>query len=304
MALPQTIDRLFDQFMKGCRAQSATPVRGGCISRAWRVEATDENGSEKSFFVKENDTDFLDNFQAEAAGLEALAELADPIISLHVPKVHLVDLIADSAYLVLPWIESSSRSNDDEAYGRALASLHRAGRGKEIGFPRDNYLGASRQRNVVANDEIPWAEFVAEYRLNQQLRTAVDAGRASANLRRDAREVIDTLDDLLRGRHCETVLLHGDLWSGNVMTDSEARTVLIDPAVYRGCAEAEFGMIRLFGGVGATFDHAYQTIYPLADGWQRRVEVYVLYHLLNHLNLFGGAYRTQCEESARKILQA
>jgi len=98
--------------------------------------------------------------------------------------------------------------------------------------------------------------------------------------------------------------LHGDLWSGNVMMDSQGRTVLIDPAVYRGCPEAEWGMIRLFGGVGAGFDEAYQSVYPLADGWQRRAEVYTLYHLLNHLNLFGNAYLAQCEQSARKILLA
>ncbi|TWT93686.1 fructosamine kinase family protein [Neorhodopirellula pilleata] len=303
MPLSQSIDRLFNQCFYDWQVQSATPVGGGCISRAWRVEAADESGSVTHFFVKENDTSFLDNFQAEADGLEALAGLADSIDSLHIPRALLVDVISGSAFLVLPWVESNGGRNDDATFGQTLALLHRSSVGQEIGFPRDNFLGASRQRNVLDSDDLSWIEFVAEYRLGEQLKAAVDAGRASKTLRRDVRKVIDTLNDRLTGRRPETVLLHGDLWSGNVMRDSHNRTVLIDPAAYRGCAEAEFGMIRLFGGVGAKFDDAYQSIYPLADGWQRRVEVYVLYHLLNHLNLFGNVYLPQCEQSAQRIMR-
>ena len=112
------------------------------------------------------------------------------------------------------------------------------------------------------------------------------------------------MPELLQGRDDETSLLHGDLWSGNYLCDERGEPVVIDPAVYRGCREAEFGMIRLFGACPPTFERAYCDTFPLPDGWHRRVSVYVLYHLLNHLNLFGSGYLGQCHQVTDEILRS
>ncbi|MEM9646268.1 MAG: fructosamine kinase family protein, partial [Planctomycetota bacterium] len=110
------------------------------------------------------------------------------------------------------------------------------------------------------------------------------------------------MDDLLDGRKRGVSLLHGDLWSGNHLCGPGGEVVLIDPAVHQGCPEAEFGMIELFGSCPPRFYDAYLDTNPFSDGWQRRVRIYVLYHLLNHLNLFGAAYAGQCQTMASKIL--
>jgi fructosamine-3-kinase len=111
------------------------------------------------------------------------------------------------------------------------------------------------------------------------------------------------MDQLLAGRDPQTSLLHGDLWSGNYLCDCEDRPVVIDPAVYYGCREAEFGMLRLFGSCPDDFYESYMETFPLPGGWQHRVSVYVLYHLLNHLNLFGSGYHDQCKRLAAEILR-
>ena len=110
------------------------------------------------------------------------------------------------------------------------------------------------------------------------------------------------MEQLLAGSESSTSLLQGDLWSGNYLCDNAGTAVLIDPAVYYGNREAEFGMLRLFGSCPGRFYDAYQEAFPLAGGWQQRVNVYVLYHLLNHLNLFGRGYHSQCCETAAEIL--
>ena len=110
------------------------------------------------------------------------------------------------------------------------------------------------------------------------------------------------MDDLLAGRDDQTSLIHGDLWSGNYLCDSEGGPVIIDPAVYYGCREAEFGMLKLFGSCPNEFYEAYDDVFPRRDGCQRRTDVYVLYHLLNHLNLFGRGYLDHCRQVAAEVL--
>lgn len=202
--------------------------------------------------------------------------------------------------LIMEWIErGSARAANFPEFGRQLASLHRTTLGDAIGLDHDNFLGASPQINRPCDS---WPQFVAEHRIGFQICRAIDGGLASDRLRRDVEKVIASIDELLAGREDRTSLLHGDLWSGNYWFDETGRPVWIDPAVYRGCREAEFGMIRLFGGCPAEFYDAYQDSLPMPDGWQRRTSVYVLYHLLNHLNLFGSGYLSQCQTVAAEIL--
>lgn len=293
---------------------TAESVSGGCISNAWRVALDD--GSVQ--FMKCNKEEFAENFQCEQNGLEALAEASRDNADLGIPTPVSVGTQDGNAWLMLPWIEQASTSGRFfERFGRGLAQLHRAtcksemtdgqvhfGRDPSIGsggvgWSQDNWLGSARQINRPASS---WAEFFAEQRIGFQLKWAVDQGRCDDGLRRNCEAICDSMSDLLDGREHQTSVLHGDLWSGNYLAGEDAIPILIDPAVYRGCREAEFGMIRLFGGCPESFDDAYSDAFPLPVGCERRIRVYVLYHLLNHLNLFGSGYLSQCRCVAAEIL--
>ncbi|EMI21676.1 Fructosamine/Ketosamine-3-kinase [Rhodopirellula maiorica SM1] len=278
-------------------------------------------------FAKSNDPGFIDNFQSECDGLTALAA-ADTIL---VPKPIEVGVAAERAWLITEWVETRPLSPNFFAdFGRQLAELHRVTAGSQIGWRSDNFVGSAVQPNTATAS---WADFVAENRIGFQLRWAIDQQRADAKLRRDVAAIAAAMPELLAGRADDTSLLHGDLWSGNYLCgsgrhceerhcegrhyeerDREERDgechdydsrvpVILDPAVYYGCREAEFGMLKLFGSCPPEFYDAYQSTWPLPDGWQRRTNVYVLYHLLNHLNLFGGGYLAQCHQVASEILR-
>ncbi|QDT07944.1 Fructosamine kinase [Rubripirellula lacrimiformis] len=271
-------------------------VGGGCISDAYRVDVRCDDGSTQCLFVKGNDESFADNFACERAGLTLLHDAA----SLVIPRPIADGIVNGRAWLVIEWVESGPRPRSFFAdLGRGLAELHRSTLGTEIGLDHDNYLGAARQINGPSTT---WPSFVAQHRIGFQLRWAVDQGLADSTLRRDVGRIIDAMDDLLAGRQDPTSLLHGDLWSGNILCDQRGRPVIVDPAVYRGCREAELGMLKLFGACPADFYEAYDQAFPLSAGWQRRTSVYVLYHLLNHLNLFGVGYLDQCRSQAADLL--
>lgn len=273
-------------------------VDGGCISNAMRVEVVGRDRRPRVLFVKQNDESFAENFECERDGLLRL--LKPGVIG--VPKPVASGIAHGSAWLVTEWIEQGTRQRDFFArFGRLLAELHRGTAGTEIGLDRDNFLGSARQCNGLHKS---WADFVAENRIGYQVRWATDQGHADSSLKRDCEQIIDRMDRLLDGRDEATSLLHGDLWSGNYLCDDRGEPVIIDPAVYYGCREAEFGMIRLFGSCPGEFDEAYQDAYPMPDGWQRRVSVYVLYHLLNHLNLFGSGYLSRSQALATEILRS
>jgi fructosamine-3-kinase len=272
-------------------------VSGGCISDARRVRVRTDDGRECDYFVKSNGVSFLDNFHAEWDGLDRLAG-ADAIA---VPRPIAVGSSGGRAWLVLEWVDQGSASTDYfETFGRQLARLHQVTEGNEIGLPRNNFLGSATQINTPCDR---WPEFVAQHRIGYQLRWATDQGLADSQLQRDVAEIVERMDELLAGSEPSTALLHGDLWSGNYLCGADGQPVLIDPAVYYGNREAEFGMLKLFGSCPPRFYDAYDETFPFAQGWGRRVNVYVLYHLLNHLNLFGRGYHHQCCSVAAEILR-
>ncbi len=292
------LQQAIDRWMPGSpRIVTADPIGGGCISEAMRVVVESTAGERTTLFVKSNAATFAENFRCECDGLQRLADSA----AIEVPQPIASGEVAQRAWLILGWIEEARpRPEFYATFGRQLAQLHRATRGNVIGLDYDNFLGSARQPNQAADS---WAEFVADRRLGFQLRWATDQGLGGAALRRDVEAVLRQLPDRLAGRDEQTSLLHGDLWSGNYLAAADGRPVIVDPAVYHGCREAEFGMLRLFGGCPESFYQAYQEAWPMPDGWQRRVNVYVLYHLLNHLNLFGGGYANQCRHVAAEILR-
>lgn len=289
------------------------PVSGGCISSAWRVwiregaelerspsERRAATARGRSFFVKSQSADFQEAYCCEVAGLKVLAEAG----GLRVPEPRLVQVIDDTAFLVTDWIDLAGRERWQAGFfdrlGQGLAVLHRRTVGQRIGFDADNYLGASRQINRPTRD---WIDFVAQYRLGVQLRLAKDSGLAEEGLCQHVERVIQRLPGLLEGRTEETSLLHGDLWSGNYLCHCDGEPVVVDPAVHYGCREAEFGMLLLFGDCPDEFYRAYQDAWPLPSGWRRRAQVYRLYHLLNHLNLFGRGYHAACLQAAADLIR-
>jgi len=264
-----------------------TPVGGGSINRAYRIR-TDRG----HVFLKLNRPSALPLFEAEALGLSALGASDGP----RVPRVLGLGATADLAYLALEWIELSSRTCAAEtALGRALARQHRA-TATSFGWTRDNAIGSTPQLNTPDAD---WHAFFRDRRLRFQLELAVTNG-LPRTLRLHIERIMEAPDFL--GEH-EPVpsLLHGDLWGGNWGATAEGEPVIFDPAVYFGDREADLAMTRLFGGFGDGFYAAYEAEWPLDPGWAERVDVYNLYHLLNHFNLFGGTYLGAVESAVRRI---
>jgi len=270
------------------------PISGGCISEAARVTVRDPDGKLHDLFVKSNRADFQANFRCEFDALNRLAAIE----AIRTPKPLKIQTIGDRVLMVMQWIQTGTTS-DFERLGRQLADLHRKSAGGRIGLEYDNFLGASPQFNTPA---ATWVQFVQENRIGPQLRRATDRGLIDTPTKRDIETLIEAMPTILAGRDDVTSLLHGDLWSGNYLFDTYNQPVVIDPAIYYGCREAEFGMLLLFGGCPPSFYESYNDQWPLPPRWRQRSKVYVLYHLLNHLNLFGATYLSQCGQVAQQML--
>jgi len=258
------------------RAASSQPATGGCIHRSWVLA-----GTSTRYFVKTNARKFLDAFEAEADGLAALGQAG-----VRVPIPLCSGESGRDAYLVLEYLDLRSRG-DAALLGRSLALLH-ASQAKSYGWHRDNFIGSTPQRNRKRED---WAEFFREERLRPQLELAVQNGHRA--LERPGSRLCDRIGKLLAGHRPAASLLHGDLWGGNAGFLADGTPVLFDPAAYYGDAEADLAMTELFGGFGADFYAAYREVRPIDSGYGARRELYNLYHVLNHANLFGGGYAAQ-----------
>ncbi len=236
----------------------------------------------------------LGMFSAEADGLRELASVA----ALRVPEVRGVGAASGQSFLALEWIEFGAASGHTELrLGAGLARLHRT-TAPRFGWHRDNTLGATPQHNDWTDD---WAQFFATRRLGFQLDLAQHDGHGGRFIERGYR-LCERLGSLLDGHRPRPSLLHGDLWGGNWAADASGAPVIYDPAVYYGDREADLAMTRLFGGFGSAFYQAYEAEWPLDPGAAQRVALYNLYHVLNHLNLFGGSYRAQAEAMIERLL--
>lgn len=218
-----------------------------------------------------------DLFDSEARGLKAIAATH----TIMTPTI-----VASTAdFLLLDWIVAAVPKADYwTTFARQLAALHNH-TAERFGFQQDNYCGATPQHNR-------WQEnghrFFAEQRLLYQAQRAVDKGLLTATEVRAIEQLCLRLPELIPAQPAS--LIHGDLWCGNQICNNRGQPVLFDPACHYGWAEAELAMTRLFGGFGEGFYAAYQELRPQVRGWQQRCELYNLYHLLNHLNLFGMSY--------------
>ncbi len=253
--------------------RAATPLGGGCINRAYRLELSDG----RRYFVKLNQTTSVVMFEAEYAGLAALAETH----TVRVPMPLVAGVSGNGSFLVLEYLELSSRG-DAHLLGKQLAALHRRS-ANAFGYSQDNFIGSTEQSNTWSDN---WMTFWRERRLGFQLRLAAKNGYGG-QLQALGEKLLDTLPVFFDGYAPQPSLLHGDLWSGNHAFLAGGTPVIFDPALYYGDREADLAMTELFGGFGADFYAAYRTAWPLDAGYATRRDLYNLYHVLNHANLFG-----------------
>lgn len=272
---------------------SEEPVSGGCIHTAMQLEGRTSSGAPR-YFAKVNEADREPMFAAEAEGLRAIAAAG----ALTVPEVITHGEDGERAWLVLEWLDLVALDAGSAAkLGHALATQHRKPQEK-FGWERDNFIGANPQANGWSDD---WLAFWRARRLDPQLRLAARNGLPSRMIDRGERLAADC-GAFLAGHRVEKSLLHGDLWGGNAAALEGGAPAVFDPAVYVGDREADVAMTELFGGFPAGFLAAYRADWDLADGYTVRRDLYNLYHVLNHANLFAGAYVRQAEHSIEKLL--
>lgn len=262
-------------------------VHGGDISDACVL-----SDGVRNYFLKTQPAARLDMFEAEVAGLDALAA-AD---ALRVPRPVGAGVAAGRAWLVLEHLALGARG-DAAALGCGLARQHRV-TAPQFGWQRDNCIGATPQPNARVDD---WIAFWREHRLGFQLRLAARNGYGGA-LQRDGEALLARLDGLFAGYRPAPSLLHGDLWGGNHGYLDDGTPVIFDPAVYFGDRECDVAMTELFGGFAADFYAAYREAWPLDPGYAARRTLYNLYHVLNHANLFGGGYAGQAQRMVAQLL--
>jgi fructosamine-3-kinase len=232
--------------------------------------------------------------EAEALGLRELAAARE----IRVPAVLGHGTTGAHAFLALEWIEfGATRPGTEATLGRQLARTHRV-TAAQYGWHRDNTIGATPQRNDWTAD---WAEFLRRHRLGFQLDLAERSGHGGHWLEQ-GRRLCERIEAFLAGHSPPPSLLHGDLWGGNWAADSAGAPVIFDPATYYGDREADLAMTYLFGGFGRAFYDAYESEWPLDHGAATRRDLYNLYHVLNHLNLFGGGYRAQAARMIERLL--
>ena len=264
-------------------------VAGGCINTSMLLE-----GDGRRYFVKLNDASRLPMFEAEAEGLNEIAASS----SIRVPQPICSGSSDKQAYLVLEHVEFGR--NDElgpQLLGLQLAAMHRHQQ-KEFGWRRNNTIGSTPQINTPDPD---WVTFWQRQRLEYQLKLATANGHRG-ELRRKTERLLDDVGLFFSTYTPAPSLLHGDLWSGNYAMDTQGQPVIYDPAVYYGDREADLAMTELFGGFTPRFYHAYRDAWPMDPGYSVRKHLYNLYHVFNHLNLFGGGYAAQAEDMVDRLL--
>lgn len=274
-----------------------SPVSGGCIADAQHIVLNDG----QQFFVKSMPPTNLSQraLEAEAIGLRAIAQTN----TLSVPEVILCSGAGEREFLVLEWIEQGPQPrNFFSELGAGLAYLHKSDSpdhaGVGFGWKQDNFLGSNLQPNQPTTD---WCQFFAEHRLRYQLQLAQEKQSGTPELYNQVSWICEHLHVLVGEIPIEASLLHGDLWNGNFVCSQEGAPVIFDPAAYRGHREADLAMPLIFGGFSVEFWKAYEEVWPLEPGFEERVELYKLYHYLNHLNLFGTGYLEDCLRISRRF---
>ncbi|MEE3148812.1 MAG: fructosamine kinase family protein [Bacteroidota bacterium] len=252
--------------------KQASPLSGGDINAVFLL-TTDQG----NFVIKINDAQrFPEMFSLEKLGLESLAQSKSFIIL----EVLGVGTFETKSYLLLEHIESGKPSVDfDEIFANNLAKMHQTT--SAFGFQKDNYIGSLPQYNT---EEASAADFYIKQRLMPQFKMAADRGYTFEDVDLLYKSIPDLIPDE------PAALIHGDLWGGNFMVNSDGNPVLIDPATCYAPREMDLAMMRLFGGFNENIFITYHEVFPLCEGWKARIKLWQLYYILVHVNLFGAHY--------------
>ena len=280
---------LWDTLGRDISLQRTFFASGGCINNTLTLLT-----SEGKYFLKWHNNIPADMYKKEAMGLARLARGS----AIKIPEVLGYGTIEGKDYLLMEHIESAPmQKNYWEDLGRSLAEMHRSNSTESFGLDHDNYIGRLPQKNTFHGN---WIVFFTQNRLEYQLQMALKNGLVGNRFADNYRAFYDVLPDLLPNE--APALLHGDLWSGTVMTGPDGRACLIDPAVYFGHREIELAFTLMFGGFDRTFYNAYQEAYPLMPGFDERVDIYNIYPHMVHVNLFGTSYLSGVERVLRRYV--
>jgi len=262
-------------------------VGGGCINDAQTI-----SDGKRHYFVKTNHLSYGDMFEAEAQGLYELA--ASDTVKVPAPICY--GHAGDRCYLVLEYLQMSGTANMSQ-FAQQFAAMHRVSE-KKFGWFRNNTIGSTAQINTQHDD---WLSFWRDNRLGYQLNLAAQKGY-TGELQSLGEKLMADLPALFNSYQPLPSMLHGDLWGGNLAALADGTAVIYDPAFYYGDREADLAMTQLFGGFGQRFYDAYNEAWPLDDGYRVRKTFYNLYHIINHLTMFGGAYHGQAISMTEQVL--
>ena len=276
------------QVSKNSLIEKITPIRGGCIHEAWCIHFQND----KRVFAKSNHIANINMFKFERECLLVLKKFSNESY-LCVPKP--IDLIIhqNMSIFFLEWIDF--KQSKQNLLGKGLASLHKSSTESNqinFGWEVEGFIGSNPQ---MKGSELNWGDFFVNYRLRPQLRKAESWGMRV----NDYEKVLKYLSSYLNEHEPKISLVHGDLWSGNCGITNNDLGSLYDPASYWADREVDISMTKLFGGFNKEFYKGYEEIWPLDKFSKDRTDIYNLYHLLNHANIFGGSYK----ENSVKILK-
>ncbi len=263
-------------------------MSGGSINAAFLLTGNDG----QQYFVKTNRTGQKAMFEAEARGLQEIASSN----TLKVPQSVCFGENQTQSYIVLEYLDMAGRANQ-RLLGEQLAAMHQ-NTVEQFGWEINNTIGATFQSNDWMDN---WLTFWSEKRLGFQLQLAAQNGYGG-ELQSLGEKLLVEMPKLFTGREIKASMLHGDLWGGNVAGLKDGTPVIFDPAFYYGDREADLAMTYVFGGFGPDFYASYQNAFPLDDGFAVRKTFYNIYHILNHLNLFGGGYHGQSIYMLEQVL--
>lgn len=288
--LKEFFNRALEKIEKNGEVVTYKPVSGGSINEAFYVETKDQQ-----YFVKLNRGKDRSFFEFEATGLKLIEETN----TIYVPKVFSVQVDEETSIpmLWMEWVEGKKDGNTDVLLGERLAKLHLT-EATHFGFHQDGYIGHLPQKNKWREN---WIECVREDRLGGQLEIGRQKGTIQGKREELLLRLLERLDEWIP-KQPKPSLLHGDLWGGNWMTGKGGNPYLIDPAVFYGCHEFELAFTELFGGFSRTFYETYNEIYPLSLEYEERKEIYQLYYLLIHLNMFGESYGMSVDRILKKYI--
>ena len=265
-------------------------LASGSMNKTWQLKL---NTGEK-LFAKTTSNKNFSKLICEANGLESLKKFHDPNL-IDIPQALALNRIGNQAILILPWLNFGK--GDQRILGRGLASLHKASSNQsptQFGWNVDGFIGDGPQKGGWRKS---WGKCFTSLRLLPQLEIASKWG---INMD-DWKELIQQLENFLDKHNPSPSLVHGDLWSGNFVIQENGKAAIFDPAAYWSDREVDLAMSKLFGGFSNEFYSGYEDEWPLPSSASTRVEIYNLYHILNHANIFGGSYKDQCLTSLKKV---